>query len=256
MTTRSLAIGIPVCNRQHLVEFNAFSVSRLIVPEGLDLRIVVIDDGSTEFGTDLLSSIYPKETKILRRETPSGGADYATADVLRRLVEENTDIVMILDSDCILRSDALITIDQTFSSTDGFLSLFNTDSHPHLLEAGGLLLKTSIGAAGTVWSRALARDVLDNVAVGRRWDWRFGEYLRERNVRLFCLKNSALQHLGFSSGENSNAVYGDFGKGFSDPAIEYLYGITEELVRAQKKGFEQLSWRIRNIEKFLSGIGK
>lgn len=256
MTTRSLAIGIPVCNRRQLVEFNAFSVSRLVVPENLDLRILVIDDCSTEFGTDLLSSIYPEGTRILRRETPSGGADYAAADLLGHLVRERTDTVMILDSDCILRSDALITIVRSFSLTDGLLSLFNTDNHPAYQEVGGFVLKNSIGAAGTVWSGELAQDILANVLVGRRWDWRVGEYLRERGTRLFCLKNSALQHLGFSSGENSNLVQGDFGSGFSDQAIEYLYFITEEIVRAQKRGNQKLNERLTTIERFLSRAGK
>lgn len=253
MTPRSLAIGIPVHNRRPLVEFNAFSLSRMEVPQGFDLRLIVLDDASTEFKSDFLRGIYPAHAKVIRRDVHSGGADLATVDLLGRLVAEDTDAVMILDSDFIMRADIVRAIAEYLPCTDGLLSLFNTDSHRVHQEHGALLLKRTIGAAGTVWTRSLAAQVLDNVPGGDNWDWRFCEYLRGRGTRIFCLRNSALQHLGFADGQNSNLRRGDFGNGFTDQVVEYLYFITEQIVRMQRSGFIDLNARVSNLERHFFG---
>ncbi len=250
---RSLAIGIPLRNRRHLVEYNAFSLSRLVHPPGLAVMLIVLDDCSEEFGTELLQRLYPPATRIIRRDTPSGGADHATAELLALLVAEGTDVVMILDSDLILRGDMLTIIAESLPRTDGFLSLFNTDTHPAYGEEGAFLLKRTVGAAGTVWQRSLAEEVLARVPVARFWDWRFCEYLQSRNVRLYCLRNSAVQHLGFATGQNSGIGYGDFGKGFADGSLAHLYFITEEIVRAQTKALSEGQAWLAKLERMLSG---
>ncbi|MCA3572338.1 MAG: hypothetical protein IOC86_00365 [Aestuariivirga sp.] len=90
--------------------------------------------------------------------------------------------------------------------------------------------------------------------VGDFWDWRFCEYLQGRGIRIFCMRNSALQHLGFANGQNSSLSSGDYGRGFADDVVEYLYFITEEIVRAQKSSFKQLDARLSNIERIFAAI--
>lgn len=252
MKPRSLAIGIPVRNRRHLVEFNAFSVSRMKHPPGMELRLLVLDDASTDFGPDLLRRIYPAGAAIIRKDGHSGGADHAAVELMRRLLALRTDAVMLLDSDFILRPDVLLTIRDLLPRTDGILSLFNTDSHAAYQEQGPFLLKKSVGSAGTVWTRERAQEVLAHVAEGPRWDWRFCEYLVARGVPIFCLRNSAVQHLGFAEGQNSTVTHGDYGNGFTAQVSDYLYFITGEIVRSQRRGFGNLDARLRKVERVLA----
>lgn len=224
----SLAIGIPTYNRKRIVELHARSVCTARLPD--DVPILVIDDASAEYDLDFLRSLYPPGTVVERRSMNSGGADFAAADVLRRLVATGADCLLLLDSDMVLASEFALEVEARLKGTDGLMSLFNSPTHAVVGEDGPLLVKASVGAAATVWSRELALEVLAKVPVGENWDWRFSEYLRSTGRRVYATRQSFAQHLGFNEGAHSNTLFGDIGLGFADSNPVNAYLMIEQLM--------------------------
>ena len=185
----SIAIGVPTYNRKAIIELCAHSVRLVDYPEGA--RMIVVDDASIEFDETFLRDQYPPFAEIFRRDVNSGGADFATPDLLARLVDTGADILLILDSDLILKRDCLRTMLSLIDRTEGLLSLFNTPNHWALRDKGDLLQKRTIGAAATAWRRDLAATVLKEVEPGSMWDWRVCEFLTRRQTPIFSVKEFA-----------------------------------------------------------------
>lgn len=222
---KTLAIGIPTYNRPRLLEFCAKSISR--VRSISDIDILVIDDDSSEFDLAFLKEQFPTHAKIIRNIRNSGGADIAIRNIMSQLVQLDVEYILILDSDMIIRSDFYQILLSNLSDTDGILSLFNTHNHPGINLNENLVQKFTIGSAGTVYSRKIAQLILDNVPEGDSFDFRYCKFLTSNNYKLYSLKHSAVQHLGFSQGQNSNYINGDIGLGFSDVDIENAYSMIE-----------------------------
>lgn len=224
----SLAIGIPTYNRKRIVELHARSLCA--APMCDEASILVVDDASTQYGVDFLRSLYPVGTVVERRPENSGGADFATQDVLRRLTQTGAQHLLLLDSDMIVASDFAMELEALIADTDGFLSLFNSATHKVIGEAGPFLLKSSAGSAATIWRRDLALEVLENVPPGFNWDWRVSAYLLGSGRRICVTRQSLAQHLGFNEGFNSSSTFGDIGLGFAEGGSVNAYLMIEQLV--------------------------
>lgn len=229
----SVVIGVPTFNRRIFVEANARSLKRAIIPPGVELRFLVIDDASVDYDAAFLAGIYPPGAQIRRRAQNSGGADRAIADLFQNCVALGADAVLLLDSDLIVDPDFLAHGLALLRQSDGLVSLFNTPNHPTRERLGALARKSSIGSAGALWDRALAVEVAEKVAIGPKWDWRFCAYLEETGRRILCAEQSLVQHIGFFEGENSSLDAGDYGVGFAGGGFDNIALILEALVRAQ-----------------------
>ena len=250
-----VAIGVSTYNRRHLVELCAASLCSSSIP--LDTPLIVVDDVSTEYDVDHLRSIFPKFADVRRRPENSGGASFANRDVMRQLLETDVDAVLLLDSDLLVSSNFLERGISLLPDTDGMLSLFNTPNHPESGARGPFVLKKSVGCAGTLWRRDVAAKVFTAVPAGPRWDWRFSDFLVKAGVEICVVRDSLVQHIGYSYGENSRGT-GDFGVGFSDSDGKNAYRLTELLLADSQAQFlriqeqiDALDDRARLIERWL-----
>jgi glycosyltransferase involved in cell wall biosynthesis len=249
-TSASIAIGIPTYNRKGIIELCAHSVRLVDYPE--KTRMLVVDDASAEFDEAFLRDQYPPFAEIARRPANSGGADFATPDLLSRLVDTGADILVIIDSDLILARNCLTTMLSLIDRTEGVLSLFNTPNHWAIRDKGDLLQKRTIGAAATAWRRDVASKVLKGVEPGSIWDWRACEFLTAQRTPIFTVKDSLVQHLGFAAGENSHALRGDVGLGYYDDDFRNAYNWINEVAAAQQNSFRRVKLRLDELEFRLS----
>jgi glycosyltransferase involved in cell wall biosynthesis len=248
-----VAIGVSTYNRRHLVELSAASLRSSSIPSHTVL--IVVDDASTDYDVDYLRSIYPSFSDVRRRPENSGGASFANRDVMRRLLETDADAVLLLDSDLLVSSNFLHVGVSLLRDTDGVLSLFNTPNHPDIGAHGPFVLKHSIGCAGTLWRRDIAAKVFSEVPAGSEWDWRFSDFLVKAGVAIYVLRDSLVQHIGYSDGHNSNFGSGDYGVGFSDSDARNAYRLTELLLADSQAKFlriqeqiDVLKSRVRTVE--------
>ena len=237
-----VAIGVSTYNRRHLVDLNAASLRSSAIPP--DALLIVVDDASTEYDCDHLRSIYPRGADVRRRPENSGGASSANRDVMRQLLETDADAVLLLDSDLLVSSNFLDVGMSLLGDTDGILSLFNTPNHPVIGARGPFVLKRSIGCAGSLWRRDLAAKVLSEVPAGSQWDWRFSEFLFNAGVGIYVVRDSLVQHLGYSQGHNSTFGHGDFGVGFSDSDAKNAYRLTELLLADSQAKFLRIQEQV------------
>jgi glycosyltransferase involved in cell wall biosynthesis len=241
-----VAIGVPTYNRRHLVELNAASLCSSSIPPGTEL--IVVDDVSTAYDVEFLRSIYPKFADIRRRSESSGDSSFASRDVMRQLLETDADALLLLDSDFLVSSNFLSAGVSLLPETDGVLSLFNTPNHPVTGSRGPVVLKKSIGCAGSLWRRDIAAKVFSEVPGGPRWDWRFSDFLVEAKIEICVVRNSLVQHAGYSDGENSNFNSGDFGVGFSDSDAKNAYRLAELLLADSQAKFRRVQEQINALD--------
>ncbi len=236
-----IAIGITTFNRPRLVEACARSLSQAAGIE--QVHLLVNDDCSTDYDLGFLKSCFPAVADIDRNLMNSGGADFACRNMMERLCGTNAKILIVLDSDLIFAKDFLDQALALIKTTDGFLSLFNTPTHPATGMRGGLLVKKDVGAAATVWAADVARAVLAATPAGRMFDWRFCEYLTQARIDILTVKASLVQHLGFAEGQNSSDRGGDIGIGFADADSFNAYLMQQELAQALNQGFKEIAKR-------------
>jgi len=223
-----LLLGITTYNRLDTVALTARSLRHA---DGVaEVGILLIDDASTEYGLEALRPLFPPQTQLLRNAVNSGRADFAAHGLMRAFVEQRSEAALvILDSDLLVARDFLATALAVFPRTDGLLSLFNAHSHPGVMR-DGLLVKQSVGFAGTVWSRALVEEVLREVPPTDRFDWDICDHLRATGRQVFCLPDSAVQHAGLLAGQNSRLLSADYGLGFTDTSWYNLSVLQEMLL--------------------------
>ena len=244
-----VAIGIPTYNRRHLVALNAVSLCSSAIPSGTEL--IVVDDANAAYDVEFLRSIYPKFAEIRRRAQRSGDASSASRDVMRQLLETDADAVLLLDSDLLVSSHFLEASVALLPATDGVLSLFNTPRHPVVGMRGPFVLKDSVGCAGTLWRRDVAEKVLNDVPEGPCWDWRFSEFLGKAGIALCVVRDSLVQHAGYSDGENSVYGTGDIGLGFVDSDTKNAYRLVELMIADSQASFRKLQGQIHVLERRL-----
>ncbi len=244
-----VAIGITTFNRPRFVEACARSLARATGSE--DARILVTDDCSTDYDAGFLQACFPAGAAIECQSSNSGGADYACRKMFERLCGTDATILIMVDSDLIFARDFL---DQTLGlikATDGFLSLFNTPTHPAIGTRGGLVLKKDVGAAATVWRSDVAQAMIAATPAGRMFDWRFCEYLTQAHIDIVTVKASLVQHLGFAQGQNSSSRGGDIGIGFADADAFNAYLMQQEIAHALNQGFKEISERFHQQQAVL-----
>lgn len=240
-----LTIGIPTFNRSEQVYYNATSLKRCNIPNWCQIK--VIDDCSDEYDIGYLANVYPTGTKVIRRKSKSLGADWAIYDLLLNICDEDSEFVMLLDSDFIVSKYFIDISMKMIHKTDGILSLFNTPTHNIFADEHDVVTKKTIGSAATLWKRELACEILQNVVVGDDWDWRFCKYLDNTGKKIYVTHDSLVQHLGYHNGQNSHNHLGDLGRGFLDLDAHSAYILIENIMFNQQTITKDLLNRIGEL---------
>ena len=238
----SVLLGISTFNRKEIVALSARSLGHAENLSRVDL--LVIDDVSTEYDLDYLQSIYPARTQLIRQATPCGTASAVAHLLMQSFLRSEHSTLIILDSDLLVAKDFLNLALEMLPRTQGLLSLLHAHTHPGR-PAGDLLIKDSVGFAGTVWTRELIREVMEKVPVSSYFDDDICAYLRKENREIYSLRESAVQHIGLSAGENSTFTSADYGLSFKDTSWYNLSAIHETLLHGCQQEFLRLDHRHR-----------
>lgn len=255
-----LMIGVTTYNRPEHIE----SLARSLASHGdlAECFLRIHDDASTAFDVDSLRKTFPSAASVTRR-AQNLGADENIRQMFVDFLESDEDVLIAVDSDLILHPDWADCIRRVLPQTDGVLSLYNSTMHSGVASnsiAGyDLVEKQDLGSAGVAFSREVMSDIIRNVPASRRYDWDWSRYLRSRDVRLLCLKNSLCQHVGI---EGTNAsVYGciDFGRGFrpgTEVNAEILFQYFDELMPMLSAEIPMMAHKAESIEYAVYRLGR
>lgn len=239
---KNITIGIPTYNRKKILTSMARSLNESDLSIA-NVHIRVYDDCSTEFDKTFLKEIFPNATSITVNEK-NLKADLNTFSMYKDFLSSSDEYFFNADSDLIFRKDWLRFLLANIDNTDGIISIFNTKNHPVKKDNDDVLIeKETVGAAGTFFSRALVEKIVTNLNAEQQnhVDWSFCKYFTECGVRIFCSKDSYVQHIGFV-GQNTRD-YGtfDFGKNFlidSELNGQILNNVMEEFLEKISSKFE------------------
>jgi hypothetical protein len=202
-------VAIPVYQRGDLVRHCLATVCELELPTGSE--VVVFDDVSPTLDVPALIKATGLQCTFHRLGSRLG-PDRMVSHVWRHFLDGPHSSLLFLDSDMIANRDAVTVGLSLANRFDGLISLYNSSMHPGVQKDGQLLLKRSVGNAGTLWSRRHAKLALD--AVGDRVsgiDHAYSELFERRGVRLAATFQSRLQHIGVVG--TNNQFYGQLDHG-------------------------------------------
>ncbi|PTV97404.1 glycosyl transferase family 2 [Rhodobacter aestuarii] len=206
-------IAVPAFNRLDRLRDTMSTVFEL---DGLThADVVIFNDGSTDYSHSDLTQEFAPQAQIVSSPTNSGRADFAVHAIFNHFAQSGYQRLFLCDSDLIVSSSALTFVDAHFSQTEGILSLLNASAHPAYAstDATDMVVKHSIGFAGTVWSQEVVAEVLRHVPQSTCYDWDICTYMRGRR-KIYCAAKSQVQHFG-THGQNSTGSSFDFGEGFT-----------------------------------------
>lgn len=213
-----ITIGITTFNRLNLMKAMAQSLYESALPDNHSIRIY--DDASTDYSMDTLRNIFPNAAS-LHRNQKNLGADLNTFSMYQDFLNSNDEYFFNADSDLLFSREWLSKALALLPKTDGVLSLFNTPSHQIKQELGDLCIKDDLGAAGTLFTRKRIEDICNGMGRNSNEfsisklgiDYAWSRYFQSKEIRLFCTKDSLVQHIGVW-GQNSTQGFFDFGAGF------------------------------------------
>ena len=183
-------------------------------------NIRIYDDCSTEFSKEDLKKLFPtaasfKVNKFNMR------ADENSLEMYKDFLKNDDDYFFSADADLIFSKNWLSKAMGLIEKTSGILTLLNANLHDSYKDVDeDLCLKKTIGSAGTMFTRNRVEELLNYMnSIGNKksFDWQFSKYFFGMNVPIYCVKNSLVQHIGYT-GQNSH-FYFDYGRNF---AIENL----------------------------------
>lgn len=207
-----ITFGICTYNRKDIIEKTAKSLYEIIGIENINIRIY--DDCSKEYDLGYLKKLFPSAKTIVSSKK-NLGADANTRNMYLDFLSTEDDFLFNADSDLIYNPNILKELEKLITQTDGFLTSFNTFAHPIIRELNeNFVEKEHVGAAGTFMTKRVARLIVNSInEYNQKFDWSFCKLLRDNNIRIFCTRNSLVQHIGFI-GQNSNITSVDFGSNF------------------------------------------
>ncbi|WP_299399508.1 glycosyltransferase [uncultured Gelidibacter sp.] len=214
-----VTIGIPTFNREDLLKIMAKSLYNSDLSAETSIR--VYDDCSTEYDKEYLNSIFPTAASI-NVNSNNLRADKNMYFMYADFLKNGDDYFFNADADLIFNKHWLKKGLELIQKTDGVLSLFNTNAHKsYQLIDNQLCLKETIGAAGTLFTREQVLNIMvyfDSIEKVQRFDWQWCNYLKVIGVKINCVNQSLVQHIGYK-GQNSR-LYFDVGKNYQIESLE------------------------------------
>ena len=230
MNPSQITIGLTTFNRKNLLLKCLPSIKRL----HQDHDYLVCDDASSEMTEEFLKLTF-QNWRVFRASQNSGRADFAMARLMDLFLETGKDYLVILDSDLLVDPELSTFMCNYAELTDGVFSVFNAPFHPVISEDEVWAYKNHIGAAGTVLSRSLIKEIRANVTVTKQFDWDWSAYLIKTGRKIRVSKRSYVQHLGFSNGQNAdNFLMGDLGLNFQNYDKEALSIFLDEYLHSER----------------------
>ena len=162
-------------------------------------KIFIFDDASTKMSlSDLNRWIDNKAQSVVGVKTKKG-PDAMARHILEKFVSSKFDVLVLLDSDQVVAPTWWSSLQKGLRKSTGLLSLYRSGAPKHKsLSCDDILCQQpSMGNAGTVWRRALAKRML--AAMPNRdggFDWGWSEWCTKNKVPMEALKESAVLHIG------------------------------------------------------------
>ena len=225
--TYSLCAGIACYNRERLY----YKTLESLKESALDAEILIFDDASSSIDHKITLKILPT-AKVFVNKANSGRADFAMRILMSLYLEQTkADYLLFLDSDLQISRSLGNELDSFLKDHRhaGVFSLFNTPSHAGVELDERWMLKKTVGAAGSVLARSWVEQILAHVPPSTRFDWDWCEFIEKEGKQILCTRESYVQHLGFTFGQNSRYRLGDYGLNFKDPTTAQLAMVLEQL---------------------------
>lgn len=231
-----ITIGVTTFNR--LSHIRKSSKSLLASIDNSKCNVRVYDDCSTEFGEEVLRNYYHFAREIVTRQN-NLGSDANIKLMYENFLDTNDQFFFNADSDLIFNTNWLRTLENIFDFSDGVVSLYNSNQHPHSKEYFinniCVLEKKHLGSAGVAFSRKIVEKIIKEMKSKRtsEYDWQWSSFLQSQNIRLLSVKDSLIQHIGVE-GQSCNGVdLVDFGLNYfpdSQLNLKLLVEYYEELI--------------------------
>lgn len=196
-----ITLAVATYNRADYLEKLSASLKESVDLERIHLRIY--DDCSTELSVEDIRRIVPYATSVVRRAS-NLRADGNMYQIFQDFLSTEDEYLLLCDSDLIFRPGWLDVLLEQMPRTDGILSLYNSRMHPFLpidtSDAQAVFAsKEDLGAAGCAFTRRRVEDIVRAFPVlptYTTFDWIWSEYFRQQGLRLCCLRESYIQHIG------------------------------------------------------------
>lgn len=234
-----LRIAIPAFDRAWLFRHCLRSINQLR-ERALAEVLIYLDAGHEAELEDIVAAELPDAAcKVLtQRLGPCKMVQRILSDYV---ASPDATRLLVLDSDMIARTDMVSRILSWPERNDMLVSVYNSGLHPAVRpSAARFVHKHAMGATGTIWSRELARLVLEYVpgaaAPHGSYDLTYCAFLRERGIPLCCSNLSLVQHLGLRG--TNNIAFGkiDYGLNYTPdgPAqVEAMAEVLDDLMSNQ-----------------------
>jgi len=246
-----MLVAIPVFERERTVRHALSTVAEMLLPHGTD--ILVLDDASMSFdvlGATVSAGLVCEYVRMPRRL----GADDMIRHIWERFLAGQHHELLFFDSDMIANTNAAIDGLNLLHRNGGLLSLYNSTNHPGNRFGDGLLRKTVVGNAGTLWTRGLAELALQSTLdVAHGVDHAYCRVFSERDISILVTERSLLQHIGIYGTNNSQFGQLEHGAGFSPDglaqwrAINFVY---DDLMTRQKEFLAERAGRMQQVMRF------
>ena len=189
-----IAVAIPTYNRAGYVQLCATALNKSIDPND----VWIFDDRSTTYSVDDLKKWF--HTENVQQNTERQKADKQGRHILEWFITTDYDWLVTLDSDLIVRPDWLELLRGMLPRTQGVVSLYhssNKNNHPTMdCPGGGLCKMKSLGNAGVVWSKELAKRMLPRMVNQDGFDWGWTNWLETQKITQYAVKDSLVLHVG------------------------------------------------------------
>ena len=187
-----IAVAIPTYNRRGYVQLCAVALNKSIDPND----VWIFDDHSSDYSIDDLKKWF--HTENVQQNTERQKADKQGRHILEWFITTDYDWLVTLDSDLIVRPDWLELLRGMLPRTQGVMSLYHSgnSNHPTLTCGNSLCEMQSLGNAGIVWSKVLAKRMLLDMTQSNGFDWGWTEWLRQQKIPQYAAKDSLVLHVG------------------------------------------------------------
>ena len=225
-TEDTIVVAVPTHNRIGYVQLTSAALKGTFPAED----IWIFDDKSSEYSTDDLLEWYGTEHVWQSKKRLK--ADAMARHILEWFLSTKYDVLVLLDSDLIVAPDWHAELRTGLRESTGLLSLYRSGAPKHNSTSCGDVLcqQPSMGNAGTVWRRDLAKRMLAAVtARDGGFDWGWSEWCTKNKVPMEALKKSAVLHIG---------MYGSWShESTAEKSVGFPMGELSEDIRRKAEDF-------------------
>jgi glycosyltransferase involved in cell wall biosynthesis len=168
---KKLSVIVPVLNERNTVAEILRRMRAVELPGGLDLEIIVVDDGSTDGSVEVLRQLHDSTVKVIAHATNRGKG----AAVRTGFAQSTGDLILIQDADLeydpedwpkllapVLRGNAVVVYGSRFTGERRNMLFFHWVGNRFLSLMTNVLYNTTLSDMETCY-KLIARSVLDQL---------------------------------------------------------------------------------------------